>query len=243
MITSSTSKYGFLLQNRTWGPTKPPVLTQIINLNLTGCNTWTKLLKKDKNGLINVNQREAKWEQKLGTIYGPKFWDRCYLNCRNLYFNNKFKWFYYQIVRGVLKTNQIISKFIPGVRPECTFCNTQLETIEHLFYSCTIVKAFYREVQDIIQVETPIFQFQITLIHTLFGTKGQIDSATNIFLLVLKYYIWTTRCKEQQLSTRGFLNYLKTEMRMLYYTYYRGGKMQFINNLLPCNNNPDNDNI
>ena len=56
VITSSTSKYGFLLQNRTWGPTKPPVLTQIINLNLTGCNTWSRLLKKDKKHVLVSEQ-------------------------------------------------------------------------------------------------------------------------------------------------------------------------------------------
>ena len=231
VITVATRKYGFLLQNRAWNGTNPPILIQILNLNISGCNAWTKLMKNTTSGQRNVTSREQKWEAKLGIILGPRFWNRCYLNYRNLYYNNKIKWFYYQIVRGVLKTNEIVSKFVPGLRPECTFCNTALETISHLFYNCPSTQNFYTAVQNLLQQEMPIFVSQFTARQAIFGTNGPIDSPMNIFLVNLKYYVWVTRCKKQELCARGFMSWLKIELRLLYFIYPRNQKMIFLNTL------------
>ena len=77
------------------------------------------------------------------------FWERCYDLNRNLFFDNKLKWFQYQITRGTLKTNRIVSKFNREVRQECTFCQVEIESISHLFYECRIVNAFILEVYSI----------------------------------------------------------------------------------------------
>ena len=89
---------------------------QIINYSIKGCNKWTSLLRKLQYSNSNLQIRERKWEEELGAIQGNFFRERCYDLNKNLFFDNKLKWFQYQITRGTLKTNRIVSKFNREVR-------------------------------------------------------------------------------------------------------------------------------
>ena len=68
----------------------PPFLLQIINYSVKGWNKWTALLKELCYSNSNLQVRERKREDELD------------LN-KNIFFDNKLKWFQYQISRGTLK--------------------------------------------------------------------------------------------------------------------------------------------
>ena len=102
-------------------PSRPAILN-LFNLSEKGCSKWTKILKT-KYVTENTRKMEEKWNEKLGTLSGIDYWNNCYRMTKSIDFNNRLKWFHYQVVRGCLKTNSIVSKFKPNVGEQCTFCN------------------------------------------------------------------------------------------------------------------------
>ena len=46
---------------------------------------------------------------------------------KNIFFDNRLKWFQYQVTRGTLKTNRIISKFKNDASVNCTYVEQMLK--------------------------------------------------------------------------------------------------------------------
>ena len=152
-----------------------------------------------------IKNRETKWDIELGRIQGVPFWDRCYKIIDSIFFDNRIKWLQYQIVRGTLKTNKIISKFKRNIQPSCTFCNIEIETIEHLFWSCHIVQNFIKEVSEHSVQSNPSYFIEDNGKPYIFSnSKNKID-CTLVFQLLLKYFIWITRCGNKTLNLNNFL--------------------------------------
>ena len=128
-------------------PSQPPLI-RLINYSIKGCNKWVKLAKRLDFCNANLMLRERKWELEVGAVQGINFWEKCYQLTRTIFYNNKIKWFHYQVVRGTLKTNPIIAKCYPNVTPNCSFWITSPETIAHLLYECFIVFDFLQDIYD-----------------------------------------------------------------------------------------------
>ena len=192
-----------------------PTGVKLANLNYKGCNNWVALLKKKNANNNSIVEREQKWEASLGVAQGVTFWDRCYKNVENIYFDNRLRLFYYNIVRGILKTNRIISKHKPEVSVNCTFCDRYRETILHLFHDCHIVNNFITNVQHQISVEMPLIRPINNKKHFIFGRPDEnIYSINNLFCLYLKYYIWKSRCNKSPLNYLQFKKWLYHEWKL-----------------------------
>lgn len=95
----------------------------------------------------DTRKEESKWHEQLGTVLSVPFWNSCHFFTNNIKNDNVIKYFQYQIVRGNLKTNDVVSKFIPLVNETCSFgCQTR-ETITDLFWSCPIIQFFWDELK------------------------------------------------------------------------------------------------
>ena len=190
-----------------------PSFIQLINLSLKGCSKWTRLLKK-KYTNQNIVSFEQKWDLALGAKQGVNFWNRCYRGVYSLTFNSKIKWLHYQIIRGSLKTNRIVSKFKTEVQKECTFCNSDTETILHLFWECRVAKAFIDNCIEFARCEHPIFYSQLARKDFIFGFNEDICSPKNYFALHVKYFLWIERCKKNVPSINFFKSWFTREMRI-----------------------------
>ena len=111
-----------------------------------------------------------------------------------IFYDNKLKWFHYQVVRGTLKTNKIISKFIPGTLPECTFCSFSTESTLHLLWHCQVTSTFindvyalfinkWKEIIAIPNMKSFCFGYKSTAMH----------SPENLLALSAKYLICLCR--------------------------------------------------
>ena len=163
--------------------------------------------------------RESKWEDKLGQLQGVPFWDRCYKNTSLIFFDNRVKWLQYQIVRGTLKTNAIISKFIPNIGPRCTFCDNDSETLLHLFWNCPIVYSFLREISEQAHRANILYVVEDNVKKFLFCNGNTNVGLNFIFKLYLKYYIWITRCKKNILNVDNFFEWYNKEVNILKLAY------------------------
>ena len=187
------------------------------NITPKGCNGWTKLLRLSRSD--NIRQREVNWETLLNKRFGPIYWDNVHKNLCSIKFDNKLKWFQYQLNRGCLKVNAIISKFKNHISDRCTFCGLHKEDIPHLFWNCT-------KVQDLFTSVSPFFnELNITWPPTnmecfLFGDhKSTFLAEKGYAYLQLKHYIWVSRCLQNDLSIVAFKNKFRYNLSLDFYHY------------------------
>ena len=197
-----------------------PNIHSLLNMSKKGCGKWTNLKKRNFPS-NNIRNREQKWNETLGRTLGIDFWDRCYENTNQIFFNNRLKWLQYQIIRGTLKTNRIISKFAQGVTNNCTFCNLQNESIIHLFWECQIVQNFIRNISQYFLVHDNRFYFQHSLKTFIFNSTGPIVSPINIAALYMKQFIWISRCRNKPLNETHFETFFQNELGTLRIAYRR----------------------
>jgi len=207
-------------------PIRPPLL-KLVSLSKKGCSKWATLLKKRFFRTANQVKHEKKWEEKLGNIQGPLFWDRCYKLTKSVSFDNKLKWLQQQIVRGSLKTNHIISKFT-DISQRCTFCDIDNERILHLFWDCQQVSNFITEVSLELANRSTLNLYRKKII---FGDLSQdAFSVSNIIILHMKRFIWIKRCKKNPLNVTNFFHWLRAELKMLKICNEGKQKLNYLSN-------------
>ena len=205
-----------------------PAWLAFFNITNKGCSGWTRLLRVYRTD--NIRIRETKWETSLGKTLGPIYWDRTYRNITTITFNNKFKWFQFNINRGSLKVNSIISKFVRNQSENCTFCHIHQEDILHLFWACERVKAFFTSLNPFlmsINIPWPPTSRE----NFLFGdARKSFLSETEYIFLIIKYYIWVSRCMKNDLSMEALKNTIRSNINLdLHFYGSRGGGGQLIN--------------
>ena len=216
IITEGLRKYNIFLSSLNICFPCKPTLVSILMMYEKGCNFWSKILKKKKLRVNTFHQKERNWEcfLNLNTSHVPTPWFLYYHFNTRINFDNKIKWLNYQIVRGTLKTNRIICKFIPEISEKCSFCNNDVETISHLFWDCPISSAFINSVFLSLR-NWPGFDRDFTSNSFIFGNLNEFPSSPMNFLsLYLKHYIWVSRCKKTSPELTGFLNKFKFEVRI-----------------------------
>ena len=210
-------------------PYQPPLI-RLINYSVKGCNKWVQLFKRLEFSNQNLQIRERKWENELGSMQGIEFWDRTYRLTRDIFFDNRLKWMQYQIVRGTLKTNRIISKFVPGVNSSCTFCENFIENILHLFWECENVSNFLVSIYDYFVIRWDSISAIPNRKEFIFGIKTKnMYSPENLLILYVKYYIWVTRCRKVNLDINGFLNWFKFELKINHMSYLNDPRFIYLN--------------
>ena len=229
VITYAVQRLGLNLGRMTFSLPMQPPLISLINYSLKGCTRWTKMLKNLSFNNKSLLERERKWENCLGALQGISFWEKCYSMTREIFFDNKIKWLQYQIVRGTLKTNRIVSKFIPGINESCTFCNLETETILHLFYDCNISLSFLKQVYLYFIQKWPNIQSFPTRKEFIFGIKTKKSfEQENLFELYLKFFIWRTRCLKGNLSLEAFINWFRIELKINHLAYGQDKRLRYL---------------
>ena len=216
-----------------------PAWSAFFNVTNKGCSGWTRYLRVYRSD--NIRIREAKWEVLLGKTLGPTYWDKTYRNLCTISFNNQLKWFQYNLNRGSLKVNSIISKFVPNQSENCSFCLTFKEDIIHLFWACERVKAFFiilRPFLMSINIPWPPPSRE----NFIFGDcKNTFLSEIEYTYLLIKHYIWVTRCLKNELTLVALKNKVKSNLILDLHFYGRRGEggqlinakeqFQFLSNL------------
>ena len=121
----------------------------------------------------------------------------------------KLQSFQFNIIHRCLVTNSKLWYFKLRDNNRCSFCNLCKETIEHLFWECPISKTVWLQLKDwftnVIGVTVILSATNILL--------GMADPTNRIpinhILMIVKYYIYTCRCKNDQPSIEGSIAKIK----------------------------------
>ena len=151
-------------------------------------------------------------------MLGNSYWNRNYRQVGEIKFNNRIKWFHYQMVRGILKVNHIVSKFKNGVNENCTFCNGASETIIHLFFECQISRKFIKEALAYLVRFGITYDFNDARPYE-FVMQSRAERwhyKSFVLLLYVKYFIWKSRCGKKVPTMREFKLWLKKELNLIF---------------------------
>ena len=85
---------------------------------------------------------------------------------------------------------------------KCWYYKECLETVEHLFWFCPVVKTFWFKLFDVILVNREI-NINLNDVEVLLGgVENKNKEFSKYLFTVVKKFIYNTKCKEQQLSVK-----------------------------------------
>ena len=118
---------------------------------------------------------------------------------------SKLRAFQFKINHNIFYTNEKLHKMnyknvsedgtVTPILPKCTFCEMDIETLEHLFISCQYVNELWVKLENILN-------YSFSRVEKLLGCfeKTNIRSFDifNHLTILLKYYIHTCRLKKSK---------------------------------------------
>ena len=115
------------------------------------------------------------------------------------------------INQRILGTKSLLVKMGITDNDRCTFCDSNKESILHLFFECDIIQTFWQSIKSWINVKCPCIDTQWTKQDILLGNIN-FKNIVYKFLVFVKYYIYT--CKMN--STLPILESLKRQLNAYY---------------------------
>ena len=166
------------------------------------------LLKKSDESPKN----EEKWDNVLNKEYDWKSINSSIFSTTK---NTKLQWFQYRIVHRILGTNELLLKMNLRQNSNCSFCDEEPETTEHLFWTCRTITDLWEEINRWIFMETEI-ELPINLEFILFGflEKNNKNQIRNLIILLTKLYIYRCKLNENQVNIIALKHYLKENLNL-----------------------------
>ena len=121
--------------------------------------------------------------------------------------DTKLRSFQYKYIMRILPTNQFLSKCNIINSSLCDFCNRQPETLEHLFWECHFVRAFWTQIHNFCIANNQTFNLCYENIS--FGLYNSSSfNLLNCIILLAKYFIFRNKYLKTIPSVAAFIPYL-----------------------------------
>ena len=200
------------------------LFSSIARMQKKGCNKYAHIIKfftdHSSNELKRIlKHRLDQWNLTLARHnYNPL--DLDYLqklneNLTTLQYDMYHRYIQYKINKGTLKTNRLLRFHNDDITEGmCTFCNSHIETIPHLFWECRVVKSFMRMAARLLNDIWPQKLNQNLNMKTfLFGDLNSWHTPFNFTNTLIKHYIWEQRKHKEPLSAPHFIIYFKKQIK------------------------------
>ena len=179
----------------TYFPIPPHNFDQCICKNISSTSrTVYKYLSED---ITTIHYKFTKWTQELGEDICENIWsfNQLFLDIHKLTNVAKYRSFQYRLLQRGLVTNLQLHKWKIMSNNLCSFCHEQVESLSHLFWHCTIVKALWHKVNQYIQAQGYASNTQLSLKNIICNKivpgKGHV---ANFICLLTKQFIYKQRC-------------------------------------------------
>ena len=120
--------------------------------------------------------------------------------------DSKLREFLYKILNNIVFTNDKLFRFGLSQSPNCTFCNEEPESLEHLLSRCKVSSEFWKEVLSWLKENNIVIESfnEIGLFLGFFEETEDFFIITHVLLLA-KYYIYVRKCLGSLPSLKGFI--------------------------------------
>ena len=168
-------------------------------------NIYWKLIEKHKNYVQPFKQI---WQSDLKLEITDDEWSEAYVYVNRITKSTKLQYLHFRIMNKKLTTNVKRSKWDKNVSPLCTFCLSVKETILHIYVECPQVKRLWAALKKWFNYFYSI-SCEFTPRDIILNNIRNVQSDfTNIIMLIMKQYIYSTKCKQQVLAFTDFISYL-----------------------------------
>ena len=158
------------------------------------------LLQLDSKLLYSIMIKSKYDISQANVYYSEKYeithdeWKVIYSYPYRIGIENNVRETQYKIVHRYLATNKFLYKIGKVDAPRCNFCFLYVQTVEHVIYSCLMVKNFWFQVIEKLNLVLPL-NISLTEKNILFGYLWDDNTSdfVNKIILYGKYYIM--RCK------------------------------------------------
>jgi hypothetical protein len=162
--------------------------------------------KYSDNTEIIINEDDSK---TLNGLWGYNFWD------------NSIKTFIFKLHNNTLGYNYMVTKHVPNVNKDCTFCELNrvgeecTETPLHLFFACPYVEPIVEEIYRWIYNDA---EGHLISRQDFFGVPKRENINDNKFLLVynilVKKYFWDCKLRLTIPNTNDLRNFLTRNLNL-----------------------------
>ena len=174
------------------------------------------IIKKNINKILTKMQVKAM--HCTTDIKSQKQWDKQFhdLNWKDIYsmphyctIDTKLRAFQYKYNMRIYPTNQFLFKCKITSSSLCEFCNMDCETIEHLFWECQVVQAFWTGITNFIEAKQ--ISIKVNFQTASFGTNitHAHKMSFNFIMLTAKYFIVKCKYTNVHPEIHHFINSLK----------------------------------
>ena len=148
-----------------------------------------------------------KWSDCLNEVITPVIMSDFYCLNFEACIDSKLRTFQLKILQRILTTKQFLD--ICNISIEnCYFCKREIETIEHLFWKCSIIQEFWGKTSNLFN-RFINFHGILSLKTVMLGKRFQNNEMLlNHLLIICKRYIYVVKCTGQSLSSSGFMNFV-----------------------------------
>ena len=116
----------------------------------------------------------------------------------------KLRSFQYRLLINAILTNRHLHLFGILDTDRCSFCLTELDTIEHMFYYCD-------RVQQIWQRCITFFSLENVNVKSVLCNDVKLNpkDPCNTLILIIKYYLYKAKCLKERISFESVKNYIR----------------------------------
>ena len=160
------------------------------------------------NSKQDTNKCMSNWNKVLSLDIPRTEWQELFSMNFKATLESKLRAFQYKILTRTLVTNSWLFKCKIITSDLCYFCKLEPETIEHLFWNCTHIQNLLTFIKNKL---SPYIAWQtiFTCRNLILGTmEGDKVFLTNHVFMIIKRYIYITRCKEGFLNKQALLDYI-----------------------------------
>ena len=185
-------------------------INEVINVNIQRIKNLKKPSRYFYAQTIQLNKSkpekaERKWEELTNTQISETEWQSLYTIPYKSTKETRLRSFQIKIMHRVIPLNSWLFKSKLSVTPNCDFCLTHKETIEHIFWECNISKNIWFKLKE--WLENMNMTLDLSSKAVLLG-----DPKNHIYLehikLITKEYIYNSKLKKKLPSFEGLIPYI-----------------------------------
>ena len=175
----------------------------LLNTNKPNRIIYWKLLSRKGKHTDNIYN---KWRLSFPNLMKQDL-ERCFLIPYKVTVETKMRNFQYKFLHRILPNNKILLYMHKVESNLCTFCKTEIDSIDHMFWSCSKITTFLELIRLYLEEKFGP-GFDLKKQEYFLGILSDKYTVINHIYILLKFYIFRCFITKSLPSRDAFVNYL-----------------------------------
>ena len=145
------------------------------------------------------------WSTDLQDKIDEDVWNNLYLFIMRITISTKLRYFQYKVLNRTITTNTKRSRWDPNITPLCYFCSNYRETILHLLVHCKTIAPLWQSLEKWCKYHYKSVLNLSSKDIILNNISCKSKMFINLLILILKHYVYASKCKSELPTFSGFM--------------------------------------